>query len=72
MHCSISVFSGKIIKYDDAYMHFKSTFKALMEHLKGFVCKQYKGLKITNLTQKGNKYAFVFIVLHKKATCLYF
>lgn len=66
MHCSISVFSDKTLKYDDAHIHFRSSFKALMEHLKDFVCKQCKGLKTTNLTQMGNKYAFVFIVLHNK------
>lgn len=43
-----------------------------MELLKQFLCKQCKGLKTTILTQKGNKYAFVFIVMHNKATCLYF
>lgn len=72
MHCSIFVFSDKILKYDDAHMHFKSSFQALTEHLKDLVYKQCKGLKTTNLTQKGNKCAFVFIVLHNKATCLYF
>lgn len=41
-------------------------------HLKDFVHKQCEGLKTTNLTKKGNKNAFVFIVLHNKATCLLF
>lgn len=39
VHCSISVFTDKILKYDDVHMHFKSSFKALMDHLKEFACK---------------------------------
>lgn len=58
MHCSISVFSDKILKYDDAHMHFKSSCKALMEHLKDFECKQCKGLKTTNLNPKGEQGCF--------------
>lgn len=45
VQCSVSVFSDKIIKYDDAHMNFKSSFKALMEHfsLKRLCASNVKG-----------------------------
>lgn len=67
MHCSIFVFSDKTLKYDDAHMHFRSSFKALMEHLRDFGCKQYKGLKTTNLTQKGEQICFCIYCAAKQS-----
>lgn len=64
-----------MLKYDDAHVHFKSSFKALMEHvsLKRLSVQAMRRVKnSTNLNKKGNKNAFVFIVLHNKATCLLF